>query len=585
MAGEDNKVFDDRLHGGIIESRSDPAKEGFRLIGSDRNAFSTGRDLSPAKHDKMQRNSLFLFQSSPVAQRIIEIRKSLILSEGFNFEPKGSQVRKNKILQEFLQKFWEDNRLDEKLDRYVQDLLIFGELAFYVPNINPYNGKLKVTWLSPELIESVTPDQYDLSEMDEIVLKDYININEYIDGDLTSKKTRTLKIIRENSEGVLEGNAFYLALNKTVGATRGICDFVHVSDWIDVHNKILLSESDRVEFSKAFIFKCRVEGGEHAVRSVIERQSRPPAGGSVLVHSEREEWSVLQPQLTLFDTKDFSQHLLSMILGGMGIPEHWWFSSSGSNKSVSAEMTEPIFMWARKTKKIFCSFLKLMLSYAVQEAREGQGPLNGLSEEDCDFEVISRDPDRGAYDEIGKMLTEVGGALNLGVSSGWFDNDWAGATYRKVVQTLGLSDDIESHTGSMTNWNLELVKAKANEQFYENLQNDEGKAKLVARLFNADTPEKLDGEKPKPLSPSIQNFLKINLNDVIDGAKKDAEKKDAEARQSDEVKRQQAEIAKQEKEKALKDMEKQGGPNGKQDSGFRGNPEGNKAPLRPKPNT
>lgn len=514
----------------IIESRrgvEDLKREGYRLYNQSLDV-AFGRDFSPEKQSKMQRIAKKLHDSTALGQRIVDIRKNLLTSEGFQIEPKGPQIRKNKELSIFFDKFWKDNQFDLKLDDYIKDILIYGEVCFYVPNVNPFNGRAKLVWISPENIESIEADSYDLTEPDVINLNSEIVISEIVDGERVDKKTKTLKAIRENSDGQLVGNAFYFALNKTIGGMRGVCDFIHVADWIDVHKQIISSETDRVEFSKAFIFRCAVDGGETAVAGVIDRHSKPPTGGSVLVHSDKEEWSVLQPQLTLFDTTNFSTHLVEMILGGMGIPMAWYFDNSGSNNSSSTEMTKPIFTWAMKSKLRLCAFFKKILTFLIQEARKDFGPFGKFTDEDCEFDVISRNPDRGAYDEIAAMCTAVGESLNLGVSSGWLENEVAGDTFRKIMRTLNLGE-ISDPRVTGVNWNVEVIKAKANQQVYENIQKEEGKANLISRLFAVDVNQKLSGENPIQISNTIQEFLKKAFAEQLAKAKKDVLKKEEDA--------------------------------------------------------
>src|SRR5690606_8506400 len=82
--------------------------------------------------------------------------------------------------------------------------------------------------------------------------------------------------------------------------------------------------------------------------------------------------------------------------------------------------------------------LEMVVEFAINNAKDIE--FKGFTEEDLKFEVISRDPDRGAYDEIGEMLTSMGNALSMAVGNGWVSNNDAGATYRRLSESLGLGE-------------------------------------------------------------------------------------------------------------------------------------------------
>lgn len=534
-----------RVYNPLIERRnSDSDFAGYRLVNQS-SEVAFGRDLPYDKQSKMQRLGKKIYDSTALGQRIVDIRKNVLTSEPIQFEALGVRKNRNKELNAFFKKFWRDNGFDIKWDEYVKDLLIYGEICFYVPKVNPYNGRCKLTWISPENIECVEANPYNLTEAGVIRLNSEIVVTETRDGKPFSFKTKELQAIRENADGKLEGNAVYFALNKTLGGTRGVCDYLHVADWIDVHRQIINSEADRIEFSKGFVFKCKVQGGENAVAGVIERHKKPPSGGSVLVTSDREEWAVLQPQLTLFDTAGFSTHLVELVLGGMGIPMSWYFDNSGSNNSSTDSMSKPIFTWAEKAKGKICSFLKFVLTYIIQEASKDFGPFGQFATSDLDFNVFSKNPDRGAYDEIGAMLTAMATPLNTAVTSGWIENEVAGAAFRNLLRDMNIGE-INDPKVLLKNWNLEIAKAQANQQDYENIQKLEGKANLISRLLMVDSEAVVGGEKLPEISPTAQAFLRKGMMAELNKAKKEVVQKDSDVRASEEVKKQQAEQHKQE---------------------------------------
>jgi len=76
------------------------------------------RDLTPLVQDRMLKISHFLFDSNPIAKRIIELAKNFILGEGVFYTAKNERVKK------ILDEFWHDpiNNLELKLGEKVSEL-------------------------------------------------------------------------------------------------------------------------------------------------------------------------------------------------------------------------------------------------------------------------------------------------------------------------------------------------------------------------------------------------------------------------------------------------------------------------------
>lgn len=179
------------------------------------------RDLNILTQRRMQDVAFYLYDSNPMAGRIIEIIEDFVIGDGFTFSAVDPDVK------EVLENFWNDpdNNLDEEMNVNVVELFLFGELCLPVW-VNSANGAVKLSYVDPKSILKITKEPN----------------NPKINKTLIWKKPsgtieRELKIInvdrntRSKTYGYLVGECFYSTINKVSSATRGRSALLRVADW------------------------------------------------------------------------------------------------------------------------------------------------------------------------------------------------------------------------------------------------------------------------------------------------------------------------------------------------------------------
>ncbi len=111
------------------------------------------RDLNQLTQRRMQDIAFYLYDSNPMAGRIIEIIEDFVIGDGFTFSAKDQDV------EDVLDSFWNDpdNNLDEEMNTNVVELFLFGELCLPVW-VNSANGAVKLQYIDPKTILKIKKD-------------------------------------------------------------------------------------------------------------------------------------------------------------------------------------------------------------------------------------------------------------------------------------------------------------------------------------------------------------------------------------------------------------------------------------------
>lgn len=126
------------------------------------------------------------------------------------------------------------------------------------------------------------------------------------------------------------------------------------------------------------------------------------------------------------------------------VPNHLFITRRNGKVAVShntaAEMGTPIWAHIRDRKREIKRFMRQAARLCLQRVHAVGGRLSQVPLEHCTFEVVSRDPDRTAYDLIGAMLKSVGEAQAFAAERNWITQEEAARSYREAASGLGLGD-------------------------------------------------------------------------------------------------------------------------------------------------
>jgi hypothetical protein len=423
------------------------------------------RDLSEMKHERMREIARYLWRQNPVAKRGIQNLKAFVTSEGFRVRSLATDPKKRERVQKYLDKWWEKNQWDDLFSKRVETLSVEAEW-FYWEGLPDAEGIAKLCAILPENVRHVERDPLDAERMHRVTLRQPL---EFCVGEARHVKHH-LSIIDEQN---LDGDVHVLQINTLTGQTRGFSDLLVVSDWLDYLDTLTFTEIERVQFQRNFSWFVKLDTDDQAIidqkRDELNEQG-PPVPGSLKVHGNGEDWDPKSPELHLEDSVAFIKLIMLICFGGLIMPEHYFASGGDVNKATSANMDTPVWAFTRDRKGQLRSFLRRCIVRALRNLIRA-GTLAGMTEDDLKFEIVSRDPDRSAYDLIGDMLKKLAEALQLGEQQGYISNVEAARAYRMAASGLGLGDfpgvDEQSlaQAKEMVKQRLELQKQTLQQQY------------------------------------------------------------------------------------------------------------------------
>ena len=216
--------------------RDDNLRYGFRRLTKQQNE----RDLQPLEQQRMTEIALFLYDSNPLAKRLIDLENSFVTGDGFNYTAKHPKVLK------VLDRFWHDPVNEwplKQLDRFRQ-LSLYGE-QLYPCFVRVSDGRVRLGYVDPANIEEIVPKPTN----PEVVEWAITRTGYTVDNAVVQKRYSLIKVDEQplsptfgklvwdkGPDGQTEG-AFYFAINKPSNATRGRSDLITIFDWLDLYDQ------------------------------------------------------------------------------------------------------------------------------------------------------------------------------------------------------------------------------------------------------------------------------------------------------------------------------------------------------------
>jgi len=389
------------------------------------------RDLNLLTHRRMQDIAFYLYDSNPMAGRIIEIIEDFVIGDGFTYSAKDPDVK------EVLDDFWNDpdNNLDEEMNINVVELFLFGELCLPVW-VNSADGAVKLQYIDPKTILKIR--------------KDFNNPK--INKTLTWRKPsgsveRELNIInvdkglRSKTYGKLTGDCFYFTINKVSSATRGRSALLRLADWLDGYDQFLFARLERAFLLNNFIWDIQCEGMNKGELEEFVKTLATPRPGSIRAHNEKVTWKAETPKLESADASEEAMLFKNQILGGAGFPEHWFAEGSRTTRATAQEMSLPTLKNLKSKQKKVKFIIKRIFNFVIDQAI-----IAGTLSKDVDREfrvipspIVSRD-NQGAANSISGLVD----GLIKAKDKNWIDDKKAKTVLNAVITQLGVDMEIDT---------------------------------------------------------------------------------------------------------------------------------------------
>jgi 2'-5' RNA ligase len=398
----------------------------------------TLRDLNPVLQDRQIRLAHYTWQRNPILRRVIDIQTEFVLGEGISVTSEDPAV--NAVLQ----RHWNHptNEWASKAFTRFRDLRLFGEACWTVAE-TPGTGTVILGVIDPERISRVVHDSVQVDEPVAVVIK----------SDITTGKEVVFKVIRYDPlvDGFdadatgYDGLCFYFAINKVATATRGLSDLFHLIDYGDAIDQFTWSQTERARIANAMVFDVSIKGGQQAdVDAELKRirTQQPTKPGGVNVHSDSIAWEILSPNLGATEAEVMIKILTRMVLGGAGLPEHYFAKGDETNRATAQEQSDPVIKRMTSIQREFVAMINRVLRYQYERARQKDSSLKRLSlEEPVPWRIDHPDMSVKDVAKIAAAFGQVTGALAEAEREGYVSKETARRAFLQHLKFLGVETD------------------------------------------------------------------------------------------------------------------------------------------------
>ena len=374
------------------------------------------RDLAPMTQKRMIELGVYLWESNMLANRIIELPIAFLLAEGVTVSAD------EEIVADVIDDFWFDpiNRMDIKLIKKVRELGMFGEQC-YPAFVNEFNGRVRLGYLDPVLIETTVMDPDNPEQPIGIVTKKdkHGNARRYrviVNGDENDLFTQRTVAIRETFD---TGDCFYFRVNELSNSTRGRSDLLAQIDWVDAYEQFLFGELERSSFMRAFIWDVTLKNATPEEVKQRAKDIHPPSPSSVRVHNDSEEWDSVSPDLGSEDSTNNARLFRNHSLSGASMPEHWFGGGGDVNRATASEMGEPTFKMMAMRQQMIKYMITEMVTFAIRQVELVAGKEPNMRDDFYKFDVqfpemVNKDVSKYAT-ALTQVVMGVASAINLNI--------------------------------------------------------------------------------------------------------------------------------------------------------------------------
>ena len=421
------------------------------------------RDLAPMTQARMQKIAHYLWEANLLANRIIELPVAYLLAEGVELKVDGEDdaAKEN---QAALDRFWADpiNEMDLKLPKKVRELAIFGEQV-YPAFVNDRDGKVRIGYLDPSLIETVVMDPDNAEQPIGIVtVRDRKGrarrFRVIINGEEDAFTSRT-QSIRETFE---DGDAFYFRINDLSSGRRGRSDLLAQADWLDGLDQFMWGELDRAGFLRAFVWDVTLKNADAATVKKRAAEIHTPPPGTVNVHNDSETWEPMAPDLKAADNAEAARLFRNHVLGGATLPEHWFGGAGDVNRATAAEMGGPTFKVLAMRQRVWKHILESIGRYALMKKAAAENAKPDWSKPEWKVQAVFPELVSEDVDKFANALSKVAIAAAAMLENGFLQKKTALALIAIIAGRLGLEIDADAELAAAE---AELAKRREQDTF------------------------------------------------------------------------------------------------------------------------
>jgi len=401
----------------------------------------TARNLSDYDHKRMLEVALYLYRFNPLAHRAVEIMRDFIIGNGIRIEATTPSI------QTCIDKFWHNpvHNMERLLPRIAFELSLYGEVILPVL-VNPHNGDIELSYISPLAVDGVALDKSNLLRFDSVklipgiaakpeVLK-VINVTKDINAKLNPEDPNS-----PSTYGYRVGECFYFSVNRVGDASRGLSDLLASADFMDCLDQLIFNSLERMTHETGWLWDIEMTGAspEDCDDMTASLEAKPPRPGAFLVHNEWVKWDPMEVGLKAQNITDESLLIRNYVLGGLGIPVHFFSEPQGAGRAIAESMASPAYQSMESRQQEIEGFIRQILDFVID-----QKTLGGMIDKGIDrtYDVIMPKISLRSLQRTGGAMSRVAQALAIAQEKGWLEDSQGKKIFRAMLEQLGFGVDL-----------------------------------------------------------------------------------------------------------------------------------------------
>ena len=382
----------------------------------------TDRDLTPMMQERAQAIAYYLYETNPMAKRLVNMTAEYVVSEGIKVKSEDNEI------QDFLADFWSENKLDALLLHFVTEYGLWGEQCYRLL-VNDMNGRTKIGYIDPGRIQEVELDPDNCLQIASITLKSEGNIN----GE-PLPPVKKLDLAEDGS--FYTGDTLFYRANSVLRATRGRSDILAAADYLDLYSEFVFSRGERSIFGNVWMWDVQCEGMDQKELEEFVRNHPPPKPGALRAHNEKVTWGAVAPDLKAHDASYDARLIKAFNLGAIGYPEHFYGEAGDVNRATATEMNEPVIKMLTSRQRAVKFILTDLCDFALDKGR-AKGLIKPKKEAKPDFHLYFPELSSKDMQKSGLTMQYLAQSLAIAEDAGWITKEGAARLYAQVASTFG----------------------------------------------------------------------------------------------------------------------------------------------------
>lgn len=413
---------------------------GWSLVGSPASQYSV-EALSGTSREGILKAVTRLYRENGLARAIINLHVGFILGGPVKFHAKDGRVQE--VLDDFWYSDW--NAWDLKLFRRVREWRIYGEQIWPV-FVNPYDGFVEVSYISPTTVKGVQVDPYDIERQIELVL--------YSEDGVSDGKRYTIinPPVEEVAANVVElsggrgmpidGWCFFIRANALSDDPRGYSDLLPLADLFEALDDLLFTSVERATQQLSWQKHVKVRGdiSDKEFLREIQRQFGQAKPGALAITNEAVDVEAVVPQLASAETAQEVATLAKVVSGSAGFPAAWLGFGDVQGRATLDNISGPTMKMLDSSRRELYHHLRLMFQFVIACAkRTGRLPIDVDDSFELEMPSIAEEDTR----EWARAIAQITTAAMIAHRSQFITLKTASEMVRRAVERIGITYDAE----------------------------------------------------------------------------------------------------------------------------------------------